>query len=201
MTNTQFFVSGSFYEGHVHWSKISQFVQSSKKAVIKASAWRLKSGYPVILDDGMDLIKGLLVTLKSSEILVSLLDEFHGYNQFDAKISLFVRRKVTVLIDESSESEQAWAYFLNPQKLPTDAAPIHEGKWQDSLSNHPPLVSALTERQRTYLTKLAAASGREIVPINDLSLYRELMKLELIVDKGRRLALSKLGHEVVRYIG
>jgi hypothetical protein len=33
-----------------------------------------------------------------------------------------------------------------------------------------------------------------------MELYRELMKLELVVDKGRRLALSKLGQEVARYL-
>ncbi len=59
------------------------------------------------------------------------------------------------------------------------------------------ILSILTERQEAYIKKLGKSTGREIVPI-DLPLYRELMNLELIVDKGRRLALSKLGHEVYR---
>ena len=40
----------------------------------------------------------------------------------------------------------------------------------------------------------------DIIPIDDLTLYRELMKLELIVDKGRRLALSSLGKEVYNHL-
>lgn len=55
----------------------------------------------------------------------------------------------------------------------------------------------LTEKQASYIKRLNHTSGREIIPI-DLNLYRELMKLELIVDKGRRLALSKLGKEVAK---
>ena len=58
----------------------------------------------------------------------------------------------------------------------------------------------LTDGQRQYILRLGATSGREIVPI-DMKLYRELLNLEMIVDKGRRLALSKLGHEVFRYLG
>jgi hypothetical protein len=62
------------------------------------------------------------------------------------------------------------------------------------------MTSKLTEKQATYIQRLGRSSGREIVPI-DLTLYRELMNLELIVDKGRRLALSKLGQEVFRHLG
>lgn len=61
------------------------------------------------------------------------------------------------------------------------------------------LTESFWERQKSYVQKLGLTLGREIVPI-DLPLYRELMNLELIVDKGRRLALSKLGQEVYRYL-
>lgn len=60
------------------------------------------------------------------------------------------------------------------------------------------LSAKLSPEQRQYLRKLGSATGRQVVPIN-LRLYRELLNLELIVDKGRRLALSKLGHEVIRF--
>lgn len=61
------------------------------------------------------------------------------------------------------------------------------------------LKTDLTEKQKDYILRLGRVSGREIIPI-DLPLYRELMNLEIIVDKGRRLALSKLGHEIYRYL-
>jgi hypothetical protein len=74
-----------------------------------------------------------------------------------------------------------------------------DGDWKSLLLNQANLLDKLTERQKTYIQRLGASLGREIVPI-DLPLYRELMNLELIVDKGRRLALSKLGQEVYRYL-
>lgn len=61
------------------------------------------------------------------------------------------------------------------------------------------LTAKLSLEQVLYLRKLSSATGRQVVPIN-LRLYRELLNLELIVDKGRRLALSKLGHEVIRFL-
>ncbi len=61
------------------------------------------------------------------------------------------------------------------------------------------LKNDLSEKQMDYILRLGKVSGREIVPI-DLQLYRELMNLEIIVDKGRRLALSKLGHEIYRFL-
>jgi hypothetical protein len=93
----------------------------------------------------------------------------------------------------------AQVYVLNPMRLPTDSILIKDGDWQTDLKVSPALPAKLTDKQRTYVQKLGASSGREIVPI-DLTLYRELMNLELIVDKGRRLALSKLGQEVYRYL-
>lgn len=58
----------------------------------------------------------------------------------------------------------------------------------------------LTDKQRSYVLKLGAARARDIVPIQDLNLYRELLKLEMIVDKGRRLALSQLGRQVYQHL-
>ncbi len=60
-------------------------------------------------------------------------------------------------------------------------------------------MPTLTEKQRLYIQKLGTTTGRKIVPI-DLTLYRELMKLNLIEDKGRRVALTKLGTEVFRQL-
>jgi hypothetical protein len=61
------------------------------------------------------------------------------------------------------------------------------------------LSRRLTDRQRQYIVKLGHITGRKILPI-DLGLYRELMKMQLIEDKGRRVALTKLGSEVFQQI-
>jgi hypothetical protein len=57
------------------------------------------------------------------------------------------------------------------------------------------ILDVLTEKQIAYIKKLGQTKGRNSVPI-DLNLYRDLVKLQLVVDKGRRLALSKLGSEI-----
>lgn len=169
-------------------------------ARVKATAYRLKVGFPALVKGGGDLVPGQLVELKGSELLLSLMDEFYGYNRHDSNQSLYFREEVDVYPEGASLAVKAWIYFLNPLKLPVNATVILGGDWQKSLMEQPALTSKLTERQVTYLQRLGRSSGREIVPI-DLTLYRELMNLELIVDKGRRLALTKLGQEVCKHLG
>ena len=94
----------------------------------------------------------------------------------------------------------AWSVRRNIATLSKNAERIEGGEWKQSLQKMPPLPEILTEKQKSYVVKLGSAKGRDIVPINDLSLYRELMKLELIVDKGRRLALSSLGKDVYNHL-
>lgn len=199
MTTTRFFVYGSFCEGMVHFSKIQNFVESSVFARVKATAYRLKVGFPALVKSGGDLVPGQLVEMRGSELLIGLLDEFYGFNRMDPEKSLYTREEVDVYPEGSSTSVKAWVYFLSPLKLPVNATVIHGGDWQRALAEQPALTDKLTEKQMAYIQKLGKSSGREIVPI-DLTLYRELMNLELIVDKGRRLALSRLGQEVFRHL-
>lgn len=198
MTTTRFFVYGSLSEGMVHFSKIKNLIESSTPAQIRATAYRLKVGFPVLIDSELDLVPGRLVDIRSTDLLISLLDEFFGVNAIDPQGGLYHRKEVSASTAEG-ESSTAWVYFLNPQKLSSDATMIVGGDWIKSLAEEPAITEKLSDRQKQYISKLGATSGREIVPI-DLQLYRELMKLELIVDKGRRLALSKFGHEVYRHL-
>lgn len=198
MTATRFFVYGSLCTGMVHFSKIQAFIESSEPAQIRATAYRLKVGFPVLLQQGHDQVPGFFVELKSSDLLVGLLDEFYGFNALNTDKSLYLREQVTVYFDDG-RTAQAATYFLNPKKLPVTAKVIPGGDWKKSLDEAPPVTATLTERQKAYVARLGTSTGREIIPI-DLKLYRELMNLELIVDKGRRLALSKLGHEVYRHL-
>jgi hypothetical protein len=117
----------------------------------------------------------------------------------DENKSLFLRKKIPVQV-ETNQFEWAWCYFMNPGHLPAGSARIDGTQWSQMMNEEKSLIETLSDRQKTYILKLGKASGRETVPINDLTLYRELMNLELIVDKGRRLALSKLGNEVFRYL-
>jgi gamma-glutamylcyclotransferase (GGCT)/AIG2-like uncharacterized protein YtfP len=198
MTEMKFFVYGSIDEGLVHFNKIKDFVKSQLPASILGTAYRLKVGFPVVLEQGQDRVPGSLLNLQVTDFLVQLLDEFHGINLDDKGKSLYFRQTTNVELAEGSPVE-AWTYFLNPSKLPKNATLIAGGDWQTSLRAQPPLTEMLTEKQKTYIVRLGNSTGREIIPI-DLPMYRELMNLEMIVDKGRRIALSKSGHEVFRYL-
>lgn len=199
MATTRFFVYGSFCEGMIHFSKIQNFVETTTFARVKAAAYRLKSGFPALVKGGSDLVPGQLMDIKGSEVLLNLMDEFFGFNALNPEESLYSRQKVDIYPEGSSDSVNAWIYFLNPLKLPVNASLIPGGDWMRSMQEQPTLISKLTEKQRTYIQRLGRSTGREIVPI-DLTLYRELMNLELIVDKGRRLALSALGQEVCKHL-
>ncbi len=202
MSEICLFAYGSLTEGMVHFQKIQQFVRQSEAGSVKGSAYRLRVGFPIVLENGVDLIPGQLLTVEASPFLLELLDRFHGLNTQDPDKGLFYRKEVTVYSQPSepagvSTSKPAWIYFLNRDRLTSDAQEIRGGDWR--INTKPNLTESLSERQKQYILRLGASTGREIIPI-DLALYRELMNLEIIVDKGRRLALTKLGHEVFRYL-
>ncbi len=199
MTTTRFFVYGSFCEGMVHFSKIQNFVESKLFARIRASAYRLKVGFPALVKGGGDLVPGQLLELRGSDLLMTLLDEFYGFCRLDPDKGVYTREEIEVYPEGMSEGIKAWVYFLNPLKMPNTAVRIESGDWIKAIEEKPTLISQLSEKQATYVKRLGKSTSREIVPI-DLNLYRELMNLELIVDKGRRLALSKLGLEVYRHL-
>lgn len=204
MTTMRFFVIGSWTEGMLHFKKLAPFVLSYEPATIQASAYRLPIGFPVLVANppltGIqnDEILGQLVELQYNETLLALMDTLHGV-QADCAKGLHTRVETQVK-KSSGAMESAQVYFFNPKKLTPKATRIEGGVWQQVLLQNPPLLDQLTEKQKTYVLKLGAVKGRDIVPINDLPLYRELMKLELIVDKGRRLALSSLGKEVYNHL-
>lgn len=197
MNELKLFAYGSMSEGMVHFKRIQDFVVSKKLGSTKGALYRLKVGFPVYSLEGADRIQGQVVTLANSEILLALLDQFYGFNQMDPKKSLHLREKI--FVDTADGVETAWVYCINPDKKPVGIEYIQSGDWQTIIDKRPPMTALISEKQKGYILKLGACSGRDIIPI-DLPLYRELMNLELIVDKGRRLALSKLGLELYRHM-
>jgi gamma-glutamylcyclotransferase (GGCT)/AIG2-like uncharacterized protein YtfP len=153
---------------------------------------------PAFSSDGIQPISGSLVILENHDINMALLDQFHGVNRADVDKGLFLRESVQALLDDGSE-DFADAYCLNLKRIPRGAVRIENGDWRSSMEASPPLLGRLGSRQRNYIQKLGACSGRDIVPI-DLALYRELLSLEIVVDKGRRLALTPLGQEIYRFL-
>ncbi len=193
------FVYGSMSQGMVHFDKIKHAVESVTPARLVAAAYQLPSGYPIIIKEGDDEVPGHVVELKSPDMMIPVLDEFFGAAALDPVKGLHIRESAVAVLECQNTTEDVWVYFLNPKKLPAQAKKIRTEDWISALTS-PKFVDQLTDRQKTYLRKLGQITGREVVPV-DLPLYRELMSLELIVDKGRRLALSKFGQEVYRYLG
>lgn len=197
------FVYGSLAQGNIHFPKYFNSESIDQESIksnvfIKGAAYRLEVGYSVISAHGAQMVPGDLITCRKSDILLSLLDEFHGFSFKTPEKSLFLRMETDVYLDDGSV-EKAYVYSINPLKLPKTAKLIENANWIEDFANNPPMTEKLKDREKEYIRKLGNSSGRDIVPIQ-LDLYRGLMNMGMIVDKGRRLALSKLGQEVFRYL-
>lgn len=192
------FVYGSFSEGMVHYNRIASAIESSEPCSVFGTVFRLPVGYPAYHAQGAQRIEGHLIKLQKPDLMIPLLDQFHGHLQLDLDKSLFHRLLVEAET-QSGEKVLTQAYSVNLKRLCKRAEVIMDGDWKQALAQQPPLTDRLSEKQRTYIMKLGKSSGRDIVPI-DLNLYRELLKLELVVDKGRRLALTSLGQDVFKYL-
>ncbi len=197
---SRFFAYGSFSQGQVHHQKIKQFVVGQRQAFFKGEAFRLRCGYPALLPmaEGGELIEGVLYDLETPESYWSVIDGLLGVDQSRPEKCLFNRITAEVRVDNFSRF-QAQVYCLNPKKKLSAHKKITRGEWKRNLLMDPPISVRLEERQKQYILKLANSRGRDIVPIK-LDLYRELMNLELIVDKGRRLALTPLGKEAAHFM-
>ncbi len=207
------FVYGSFTEGMIHNAKIAQYVTDKRPASIQGHAYRLEVGYPVYVAErsvaeppaepsgaatATQVVQGELLRIEAPAVVFQILDEFHGVAPLTPEKSLFHKIETTATVADGA-TVPAWTYSMNPAKLPKNAMLITDGDWREDLRQRPPLLQFLTEKHRCYIKKLGKTTGREVIPY-DLNLCRELMKLDLVVDKGRRLALTRLGKEVLRYL-
>ena len=199
MTTMRFFMIGSWTEGMLHFQKLMPFIVSYETATIQATVYRLPIGFPVLTESKTQTISGQFIELTVDPTLLALMDTVQGVKASEPNKGLHYRAKA-VVTKASGQIDEAEVYYYNPKKLTSQAKLIADGQWKKSIEENRPLPLQLSERQKTYVLKLGAVKGRDIIPINDLTLYRELMKLELIVDKGRRLALSSLGKEVYNHL-
>ncbi len=192
------FVYGSFSEGMVHYGRIASVIEKSEPCTVFGTIFRLPVGFPAFHAQGAQKIEGHLIRLLKPEVTIPLLDQFHGYSQVDLDKSVF-HRLMTEAETASGEKLLTQVYSVNLKRLSPRAEVVMDGDWKKSLNEKPTLTERLTVKQRSYVVKLGKSSGRDIVPI-DLNLYRELLKLELVVDKGRRLALTALGQDVFKFL-
>lgn len=195
----RFFAFGSFAPGLVHYPKVTNLITERKQAFVRGTLYRLRCGYPALIPDpSADLVEGYLYDLRAPESYWAILDELLQVDPLNQEKSFFQRLTVPVQVDNFTTTA-AETYCLNPKKKTKAHKIITGGNWQKDLANNPPAHLSLQERQKQYIHKLSRSKGRDIVPIK-LDLYRELMNLELIVDKGRRLALTPLGKETAFFM-
>lgn len=197
MSTNSIFLCSSLADGDFFLDKIQNLIVSTELATIQAAVYRSKVGFPMLVKTGVDEVQGTLVHLISSDMVGHILDELMGF--FPQNPAQGLTHKELALVQTQNGESSAYVYFLNPEKVNSDVRYIENGDWQKALNEKPPIPKKLSERQRNYIQKLGKSSGRDIVPI-DLALYRELMNLELVIDKGRRIALTKLGQDVYRYL-
>lgn len=189
----KFFLYGIYDEGQKCFARFQNLILSKVPAQTRGGLYQLSCGLTLLHPEGESTVSGTLVDLKMEEAHWPLIDAINGYNASQPQKSLLLRKDVMVKTTDN-ETVSAFAYCLNDQVKST-ARPL-----MDVVAVSPSgLIDRLTDRQQLYLRKLSQAKGREIVPV-DMALYRELMSLELIVDKGRRLALTTLGQEVSLFL-
>ncbi len=190
-----FFLYGVYSEGQPCHERFKNFIIKSQPAFVKASLYQLLSGLQMIVGEGDHTIHGQLVELDLPESSQVTFDAINGYYA-DFKEKAIIWRE-TLLVQTEQGHVPAEVYTLNPTKKDQFRQVVPSEVPKEVSDSQ--LFEKLTERHKTYICKLAKAKGREIVPV-DLALYRELMGLELIVDKGRRLALTPLGQEVSYFL-
>lgn len=193
-----FFLYGVYDEGQKCFARFQNLIASSRPAFARGSLFKLSCGLPLLAPMGENIIPGRLVELNIEDSHWPIIDALNGYNFMNAKKSLIWRQTIEVMVPEA-ENVKAQTYGCNPEKKIQGSREFMNSEYSTMTNQSQSVVDRLTERQKTYIQKLSQAKGREIVPV-DMGLYRELMSLELIVDKGRRLALTNLGHEVSLFL-
>lgn len=198
------FVYGSFTKGLIHNTKIEQYIEVREKAYVYGHAYLLNVGYPTLVLDGPKLkskpaqkIYGEMLTLCAPDLVHRILDDFHGVSLSVPEKGLYFKSQAMVYTQDNSL--ESIIYHLNPKKLCKSSAYIAGGNWQEAFERAPRPQDLLTEGQIEYMKHLSSIKGRQTHRYN-LDLCRQLMKLEMVVDKGRRFSLTRLGKDVLRYL-
>lgn len=191
------FIYGSLCQGMVHHKLIRDSVLSIEPAEARGSVYRLPVGYPVFVADQKSTVKGYLVQLRPSEILAVLLDEFYMVNERQPTRSLHERISVPVLVKQ--RMLEAQVYSLRPKKLPKEAVWIADGDWERDFAQQTPLAERFSPEEIEYIAMIGKTTGREVIPYTAMT--RQLEKQGIVIDKGRRPALTAYGREVFKYLG
>lgn len=191
------FLYGEFDAGGRCYGRFRSLIQEQQPAYIKGTVYQLECGLRAVEpEEGGQLITGSLVQMELPPTGWSVLDTLNNFDPSVKTKNVFVRSDVRAYVGDEAFVE-ATAYVINPVKKKKLIALSPEM----TLTEQEPtcVVDQLSEGQRDYIQRLSQLRGRETLPVN-MTLYRELLTLELIVDKGRRIALTSLGQEVCAFL-
>lgn len=194
MLGFNFFLYGAYGEGQPCFGRFKNFIRQAQPVVVCGTMYKLQSGLSLLVNEGEGSVSGLAVALDIPDSQWPIFDALNGCHLEPASAKNFIIKEKVVVIEGELIDTSLDAYCLNPQKKLQTLGPA-TGAEAASLTVGGAILSTLTERQKNYIQKLAKVKGREVVPI-DLAVSRELISMQLIVDKGRRLALTNLGQEV-----
>jgi hypothetical protein len=193
MLGFNFFLYGAYGEDQPCFARFKNFIRNSQPAVVCGTMYKLQCGLSLLVNEGEGTVSGLAVELDIPETQWPIFDAINGCQLEPASTKNFIVKEKLVVQEGELQGARLDAYCLNPHKKLQTLGPILGGSMAPATNFD--LLSSLTVRQKTYIQKLAKVKGREVVPI-DLAVSRELIAMQLIVDKGRRLALTNLGQEV-----
>ncbi|MGL4631324.1 MAG: gamma-glutamylcyclotransferase family protein [Leadbetterella sp.] len=108
------FVYGSIqscYVPNTIFKSIQDYVLSVQEAHTIGSLYIIEGGYPALVEEGHDIIKGELFEIQHVESLFKILDEYEEYDPNDPVDSLYIRKKARITLN--SHTVWAWIYVYN----------------------------------------------------------------------------------------
>jgi gamma-glutamylcyclotransferase (GGCT)/AIG2-like uncharacterized protein YtfP len=115
MKNLPVFVYGTLRQG---FGNHSRYLEGKTRIIVNASAKGTMfsvGGFPALIESPMDKeIKGELVFIQPDNYdkVLQSLDFLEGYRQHNLEMSMYLRKKVTVMTDGGVPVE-AWVYYWN----------------------------------------------------------------------------------------
>ena len=113
-----FFVYGSLMERYKNFNRfLNRKVQSVRLAYCQGFLYHLPIGFPglITLDDCQDLVVGELMSFRNPVKIMRALDQLEGYHPDNHQKSLYIRRKLPVIVESDTDGEgfsevEAWVY-------------------------------------------------------------------------------------------
>jgi len=128
MSNTEhFFVYGTLKEGGHFAPEFDPFRVRSERAKLRGFNLFNLGWFPGIVEGAGEVV-GELHTYEKPDEVQGRMDRIEGYSEKNEEGSLFLRKRVTVVVAETGERVTCNAYIFN-KGVPENAEKIDDGVW------------------------------------------------------------------------